>query len=217
MLTDLSRIVGVIDLRGVLAVAAVGGRREQYQPIGPPINGSAMAWADYLSASGVAGIYIADLDAIDSGHCSPVTERLLDRVGLPIWLDAGAAFTTTRANVKPIVASECHDSAASTSAAAISLDYRGENFLGDNESSWWSAAIDNAADVVLLDVAAVGSSQVTVVDRCRRLRSSGFTGRLLSGGGVSCDDDVNRLVDAGCDLVLAGRTLWPTSPLAPRR
>jgi len=90
------RIVGVIDVRGGLAVHALGGRREEYVPIrlaaGERVDGDAAALARvYVDRLGVPELYLADLDAIEGGigalNAGPLGQVVA--LGVPVWVDAG--------------------------------------------------------------------------------------------------------------------------------
>ena len=214
----------MIDLRSGRAVAAVAGDRSQYRPIAAPIDGDPVRWIDHLQTHGITSFYIADLDAIVGRPPNDLT-RSLSKIGEQnVWVDAGRGLTVHAAdpptNVKPIVASECHtadqlgklEKLDQTRPAAISLDFRGDQFLGDDLPRWQQHAIDTACDVILLDLAAVGTDQITVLQRCEALRRSGFTGRLLSGGGVQTDADIRRFRSAGVDQILLSTALQPPTP-----
>ena len=96
------RVVGVVDLREGRAVRAYAGRRDQYQPIGDAVE-LARRYVDHYK---LAELYVADLDAIESGRLvarpfqgreagGPQRAALLIRqiagLGVPLWLDAGVS------------------------------------------------------------------------------------------------------------------------------
>ena len=89
------RIIGVIDLRGGLAVHARAGARDRYAPVrqaaGQPIDpGSALALAQvYTGVLGITDLYIADLDAILSHRPQEEATRRFASLEAPVWLDAG--------------------------------------------------------------------------------------------------------------------------------
>lgn len=94
-------LIGVIDLLGGQAVAAVAGQRESYRPIqfasldGPP--GDANALVNHYRSLGIMRFYIADLDALMGG--TPQFRALRDLVkamppGAAIWWDAGITANT---------------------------------------------------------------------------------------------------------------------------
>ncbi len=101
-LNEHSRIFGVIDLRGGVAVHAIAGRREEYRPLSLEAlgavasvgdrdqRGNAVALLDAFLGLGVGGAYIADLDSIcDQTEVSlPTVSKLLERPG-EFWIDLG--------------------------------------------------------------------------------------------------------------------------------
>src|SRR5215831_2083836 len=56
------RVIGVIDVRGGVAMHARGGVRERYEAIGDPLELARR----YLDDCGVEELYVADLDAIEN-------------------------------------------------------------------------------------------------------------------------------------------------------
>lgn len=226
---DCSSVVGVLDLLGGKAVAAVAGRRHEYRPIGGIIDGDPVAWTEHLFGIGVAGIYVADLDAITAGKANDLNAIFRAARDSEIWVDAGCASPVHRYDwltddcglptnnpARSITASESnnidHVVAGKDNGeplSAISLDYLGEKFLGNNEQAWQTFAADFDGDVFLIDLAAVGTGNISIVERVQKLRQCGFRGRLIAGGGVRDDADVDRLINAGCDLVMVATALHP--------
>lgn len=90
---DLGLAIGVLDLRGGLAVHAVAGDRDRYRPVelaGVP-RGDALTLARRYADLGVGGLYVADLDAIVDGSPASwdVLVALSRTVGMPLWVDRG--------------------------------------------------------------------------------------------------------------------------------
>ncbi|HVN53174.1 MAG TPA: HisA/HisF-related TIM barrel protein [Anaerolineaceae bacterium] len=90
------RVIPVIDLKNGLAVHAIHGERERYQPVknsfsamGNPLE-IASAFHDRY---GCAELYIADLDAIEErGQKNlKLVSKIASQTGLQILLDAGTA------------------------------------------------------------------------------------------------------------------------------
>ena len=86
------KIVPAIDLKSGSVVRAVGGRRDQYQPIrsvlaAGPTPGSIGA---ALVGIGLGQAYVADLDALEKRGDPDWDsfDRLLD-CGMTLWIDAG--------------------------------------------------------------------------------------------------------------------------------
>ena len=66
-------VIGVIDLKGGVAVHAVRGERERYRPVRSALAARAepIAVAAGLRALGLDELYVADLDAIAGGAGHP--------------------------------------------------------------------------------------------------------------------------------------------------
>ena len=190
---------------GGSVVDAVGGHRDRYcvTELG---GGDAGRVVSAFRGLGVREFYLADLDGISGrrgpDQLSPMSLRdARDRMW---WWDGGSG-TSASAGIRRVVASEWAE--RPDDRAVVGLDYCDGEFVGGNEAAWLRAA--TAADaVVLLDVRGVGTGvRGDVIDRCDRLRRTGFTGTLISGGGVRHDDDVRRYRDVGVDRVLVGSAL----------
>ena len=94
MVTPLSfRVIPVIDLKGGMAVHAIGGRRrDQYRPLRSVWQATAAPLA--LAAAlrndlGIDRLYLADLDAIEGQPPDLALLEGLAEEGLELWLDAG--------------------------------------------------------------------------------------------------------------------------------
>jgi phosphoribosylformimino-5-aminoimidazole carboxamide ribotide isomerase len=91
------RVIGVIDLRGGLAVHARAGQRDRYQPVqavaGATIRtGDAIALARaYVERSGIDELYVADLDALAGGSPQDALVADIAAIGPRVLLDAGVA------------------------------------------------------------------------------------------------------------------------------
>lgn len=92
------QVVPVIDLKSGQVVRAVGGHRDQYQPLVSPLVESPepLHVARRFYELGFRSLYIADLDAIELGsehaHWATLTQ-LLD-CGLALWVDIGLRRVT---------------------------------------------------------------------------------------------------------------------------
>jgi len=89
------QVIGVIDLRGGLAVHARAGRRELYQPVqsvaGARIQtGDAVALAHaYVEQLRVSELYVADLDALGGRPSHDTLIAAIATIGAPLLLDIG--------------------------------------------------------------------------------------------------------------------------------
>jgi len=98
------RIIPVIDVLNGLAVHAVRGRRELYQPIKSTLCATAnpLDVASVFRSIGFRELYVADLDAILRGRPSlGLCEHFAKTTGLHVMVDAGI---TTLANAGVVLA-----------------------------------------------------------------------------------------------------------------
>ena len=190
---------------GGSVVDAVGGHRDRYR-VAELGGGNAGRVVSAFRGLGVREFYLADLDGI-SGRRRPdqLSPMSLRHDGDRMWWWDGGSGTSASAGIRRVVASEWAEHP--DDRGVVGLDYCNGEFIGGNEAVWWRAAKLVDA-VVLLDVRGVGTGvRGDVIDRCDRLRRSGFTGTLISGGGVRRDDDVRRYRNVGVDRVLVGSAL----------
>lgn len=219
------RIIGVIDVKGGRAVAAVGGQRDQYQPI-RAVDGSAERLINHYQNQSLSGIYIADLDAIETGAIDGGLWNVMlaaAAADLTIYADVGRANLDFEAGQRchRIFSSESFSSIGSATnepgfqlSSAVSLDYRGEHFLGTAEADWIEHSVTSDLTTIILDLHRVGTSGgPSVGRRCSDIRRSGLSGKLISGGGVRNENELQQLIEAGCDLVLVGTALHPENAL----
>jgi phosphoribosylformimino-5-aminoimidazole carboxamide ribotide isomerase len=86
------RVIPVIDLKGGMAVHAIGGRRDQYRPLRSVWQGSPSPIelaAALRSGLGIDCLYLADLDAIEGRRQNREVYQRLTAEGIQLWLDAG--------------------------------------------------------------------------------------------------------------------------------
>src|SRR5262245_20468888 len=94
------RVIGVIDALAGMAVRAVGGHRERYQPM-PAIDalatrrGDAVALARaYIERLGIIEIYLADLDAISGQPPQTTLTSDIAALGATLWVDCAVTSPT---------------------------------------------------------------------------------------------------------------------------
>ena len=231
------RLIGVVDLSGRRAVHARAGLRDAYAPVaraaGAPLRpaGDATALArSYLDALGVRELYVADLDAILHGRAQPDVVRALTALGAPVWLDAavthvpGARAAHALGATQVVVGLETLESfdalraicdAVDGARIAFSLDLRdgvpltgGRPALAGDAVTLVSRAIDaGAGNVIVLDLARVGTGAGLDLALLGRMRAAAPGCTLLAGGGVRGEDDLEALADAGCDGALVASAL----------
>ena len=226
------RIIGVIDLKDGLAVHARGGTREAYIPVreaaGVSIDGDAVKLARlYVETFGVRDIYVADLHAIAAGTPQTDIIRAVSSLGARIHVDAGV---TSPEGARQLIRSGAHaivvgletlpsfdaleDITVRISAPTVfSLDLRDGVPMGtaagtaSPEEVARRAFISGAFEMIVLDVARVGSGAGPDVAMIRRIRAAVRVPRLLTAGGIRHLDDLRELAAAGCDGVLVATAL----------
>jgi phosphoribosylformimino-5-aminoimidazole carboxamide ribotide isomerase len=229
-------IVGVIDVRGGRAVHAVAGQRERYRPVstaaGIQVDGDPVALARvYVERLNIRELYVADLDAIiDTAQPAGVI-RDIAAVGVPLLVDAGvtsaaaARDTLARGAGEVIVGLETLPSwpaldsilgAIGADHVAFSIDLRN----GEPLRAAGAAVPENSAEeiaaravqagihtIVLIDLVRVGADAGLDCELIARVRSRARDVRLMAGGGVRGQSDLERLAEAGCDAALVATAL----------
>jgi phosphoribosylformimino-5-aminoimidazole carboxamide ribotide isomerase len=228
-------VLGVVDLRDGLAVRARGGRRQQYMPIesvaGETIrSGDATALArHYVERVGLTGLYVADLDAIESGRPPHAEVGKLSSVGVPVWLDAGIASSSDAQRAlssgasRLIVGLETLPSfhvlkaiveGCGRARVVFSLDLRDGQPIATAtelvkqrpEDLAARAADAGVGTMIVLDLARVGSGSGVDLEALTRIRSVTSV-PMYAGGGVRSVDDIELLRDIGCDGALVASAL----------
>ncbi len=231
------RIIPVIDLKGGLAVRAVGGDRAHYRPVRSILHPDADPVGLAIAIRGRLGLdelYLADLDAIGGAPPSVALYRALADAGLRPWVDAGlrdatglagliaAGVATVVAGLETLVGPEALASildAVGPDRVVFSLDLRDGTPLVDTTATWGTrdpsaiarCAVDvGARRVLVLDLARVGMGMGMgpTLDLVTALRRELPAGvELAAGGGVAGPEDMRRLRVAGADAVLVGSAL----------
>ena len=229
-------LLGVVDLRGGLAVRARGGRRDRYEPIenvaGEIIQtGDARALAcQYVERFGLPALYVADLDAIDRRQPQHAQVRAIASAGAPVWLDAGidsiddARGALVCGASRLIVGLETLPSFhvlesivqdAGRERVVFSLDLRDGRPIATIPELARHTPHDLAAQaadagvvaVIVLDLARVGSGSGLDLEMLARIRDRVPSAGLYAGGGVRSIGDIEQLRSSGCDGALVASAL----------
>jgi phosphoribosylformimino-5-aminoimidazole carboxamide ribotide isomerase len=228
------RVIGVIDLRHGRAVRAYAGQRDQYQEIGDAVDLARR----YVDRYKLTEVYVADLDAIEGLEKPSLQIRDIAALGVTLWLDAGvssvdrARHALDLGTAHVVVGLETLPSfevlrvictAIGEERVAFSLDLRnGQPIAGDGipreapEQLAARAEDAGASSLIAIDLARVGTRSGVDVDLLRRVRSAAPTSMLFAGGGVSGPEDLNRLVEIGCDGALVATALDALYPSVTR-
>jgi phosphoribosylformimino-5-aminoimidazole carboxamide ribotide isomerase len=210
-------IIPVLDLKAGHVVHARRGHRDSYQPIVSRLCPSSMP-RDVLAAlvqlHAFGNVYIADLDAIEKTgeHAQMISELTRQYPGIEFWLDAGG---TARAgmpgagNIRGVIGSESlrdlADLGASEPAAILSLDFRGEDFLGPPGLVATPALWPDR--IIVMTLARVGSGAGPDLERLASIKRRAGARRVYAAGGVRGRHDLEALRDAGIAGVLVASAL----------
>jgi phosphoribosylformimino-5-aminoimidazole carboxamide ribotide isomerase len=226
------RVIPVIDLKSGAAVHAVRGERERYRPLRSEI----VAGSDPVDVAravrdrfGLDELYVADLDAIAGrARQSAVLAALAREVRLMV--DAGATRAAAVRQLlelgaaRVVIGTETLvDQAAlerlrgelPDASLVLSLDLRRRGVLSpDAELARLGAAEalarlarSGVREVIVLDLARVGSGAGPDVALVRELRARFPELELLAGGGVRDAADLRALAEAGAAGALVATAL----------
>lgn len=227
-----AKLFGVIDLRQGQAVHAIAGDRDRYQPV-HLCDGHPDVLVAHYRRLGVTDLYVADLDGIIEGDvqieaveavCDCAEGRMLIDIG---WngttndrsREAVSSLSVRYPNVCWIAATESLEDVSDLAEMAdlvtpqrvyLGLDYKNQQLLGQvDETVWIEAAVDlGCRGAVLLDLATVGTGGgPSTREMCRRVQRAGPVLSLISGGGIRTAQDVQDLVNWGCDGCLVATAL----------
>jgi phosphoribosylformimino-5-aminoimidazole carboxamide ribotide isomerase len=225
------RVVGVIDLKAGTAVHAVRGERERYRPVRTVIAGDdgdplALTRA-FRSELGLEEVYVADLDAItgDGGNGEAIAALAGEA---RVMVDAGVSEPERARHLvalgvhRVIVGTETLRGAdaldrlvEAVPRVILSLDLRDGRALSPDPRLAGLPAFDALArlarpglrEVIVLDLARVGSGAGPDVDLIAELHAAFGDLELLAGGGVRGVEDLRALDDAGAAGALVATAL----------
>lgn len=229
------RIIPVIDLKGGLVVRAVGGRRNEYQPIVSSLVASAepgdvaRALVDGFQP---AEIYVADLDAIIRNQPHDAAWQTIASRGCSLLLDAGIRTADQAGRYQARLARqvglesrlvigletfESLDQLATLSGTYVfSLDLKHGQPLA-RDPKWQAAtplaiaehvAASGITSLIVLDLADVGSGRgPSTLPLVSTLHKNLPQLELIAGGGVNSAADLRALRDAGAAAALVASAL----------
>jgi phosphoribosylformimino-5-aminoimidazole carboxamide ribotide isomerase len=225
------RILPVVDLRQGQIVHAVGGQRAQYPPLTSCWSTDAHDPFRLLQALharlGSQHFYVADLDALEGRPYQFDAILSLIQSGFGLWLDASirsgnqAHQWLSFGAERLIVASETLPSLAILTEIAQQVDHQRiivslDFFQGTFRIPFAISAHDLIAqglslglcNYIVLDTAQVGMNEGPHgLKFCLELKPRYPSLFLITGGGVRDRNDLDRLAEAGIDVVLVATAL----------
>jgi len=205
-------------------VRARAGDRENYPPLESPLVASpepVAALAGLLALHPFRAAYVADLDAIERGrpNAAAIAAMAAATPGVELWLDGGVATEAAAAAMlalgagRVVVGSESQAGdlgiarrlADAGRSAALSLDFRGDAFLGPPallaDAGLWPDV------VVVMTLARVGGATGPDFERLAAVRARAGDRRVFAAGGVRGPHDLEALAAAGLAGVLVASAL----------
>lgn len=205
-------IIPVLDLKQGVVVHARMGRRDQYRPIETPLAATSSpvdVTRGLLAIHPFKTFYIADLDAIEHTGDNDAAFALLQTEfpDLIFWVDNGVAdLARARSWLAAglgnlVLGSESQSdcsllrSVSQDGRIILSLDYRGDAFLGpaalvSDPASWPSR-------IIAMMLARVGSASGPDLERLAAIRASVPNKLVYAAGGVRDAADLAALGRAG--------------------
>lgn len=225
-------IIPVIDVLNGVAVHAVRGKRNEYQPLKSVLCNSAepLAVALAFKACGFKEVYIADLDAIlGKGNNLQVLKEIATKTGLELMVDAGVADLDCVQEVlqsgalKVIVGTETLPNLTFVKDAiarfgndkiVVSLDLMNGQVLSKSKQAQVMNPLMLAGELeklgvgrlIVLDLARVGSAEGVDGQFLEELQRS-VNVKVLVGGGVRDVKDLVALEKLGVSGVLLATAL----------
>lgn len=201
-------------------VRAFAGKRDEYQPLKSVLCDSSDPGGvvdGLLALFSFRRIYVADLDAIlaRGDHRGVLKELQRSHSDLEFWVDGGfsdvaAAKAWQDAGLgRPVLGSESlamlPEYEAWPASGVLSLDFRGDDFLGP------AALLQHAecwpAEVIVMTLARVGMGAGPDLARLAQLQYLNPACQLYAAGGVRHAGDLSALADAGAAGVLLASAL----------
>jgi phosphoribosylformimino-5-aminoimidazole carboxamide ribotide isomerase len=218
-------VIPVIDLRGGAVVAARRGDRSRYRPLETPLAASADPVAVALGLRShypFPTLYVADLDSIEGRGADRVAQRRLAECWPgELWIDGGTiaredagggtvplpSVPTNVIGSESLASLEDYRRAhgAAGPRALLSLDFRGDDFIGppgllDDASIW-------PGRVIVMTLARVGSGEGPDTRRLAEIVARAGARRIYAAGGVRHVADLRALRAIGVAGALVATSL----------
>ena len=216
-------VIPVLDLKGGAVVHARHGSRRFYAPVVTPLAQTSAPLdvaAGFMTIYPFRTIYAADLDRIESrgGNDQSLDALTTAFPDVAFWADAGVrdaeearSWLARYKRAHLVLGSESLNSPrvltelAAKHRIVLSLDYRGDSFLGpkglcDAPRLW-------PARVIVMTLARVGADSGPDFDRLAEIRRRAPDVMLYAAGGLRGAADLMRLQQAGIRGVLVASAL----------
>ena len=216
-------VIPVIDLKGGAVVRARHGDRASYRPIETPLSATSDPLdvvAGLLSVHAFRTLYAADLDAIEGqGDSGAILDRIAKTFPqLSLWVDNGCRERSAARDLLARIAAASlvlgSESQRDTALVAelrddprviLSLDFRGEEFLGPeallSEAELWPQR------VIVMTLAKVGSGAGPDFERHASIHERAGGRAIYLAGGLRGRSDLAAVKASGAAGILVASAL----------
>ena len=215
-------IIPVIDLKDGLVVRARMGQRDQYRPIETPLAPSSDpvdVVRGLLAVAAFRTLYVADLDAIErKGDAKTALARVKSAFPqLGIWVDNGLADAAAAQAFLDagrdhlVLGSEAQadhrlvESLRDDPRVILSLDFRGDNFIGP--PSLLATPEIWPQRIIVMTLARVGSAAGPDLERLAAIRRITENRQIYAAGGIRDAVDLAAIKHAGIAGALVASSL----------
>jgi HisA/HisF family protein len=215
-------VIPVLDLKGGIVVHARMGMRSAYAPIETPLSPTSEPSSvarGLLSVFPFKAFYVADLDAIEGSGDNTAALKALraEFPDLAFWVDAGTAdlgnaeawleadlghlvLGSETQRDSELIRHLCRDE-----RIILSLDYRGDEFLGPTSllhdvDAW-------PREIIVMALARVGSASGPDMNLLANIKLRAVDRQIYAGGGVRDANDLASLARAGISGALVATSL----------
>jgi phosphoribosylformimino-5-aminoimidazole carboxamide ribotide isomerase len=217
------QIVPVMDLKGGVVVRARHGERAAYRPIETPLSQTsepADVAAGLMALHAFNALYVADLDAIErrGNHEETIAKLSENYPRLSLWVDNGCAeiaqaerLLATLPGASLVIGSESQRDLEllrhlrNSTRIILSLDFRGEAFLGPEEllvgPELWPER------VIIMTLARVGSDAGPDLETFAEIRARAGGRKIYLAGGLRNGGDLAAAKASGAAGILVASAL----------
>lgn len=235
------KIIPVIDVKEGIAVAAKKGNRDKYKALISAICNSSdpLKLTEVYKKLGFSEIYVADLDGI---LYSKANVELLEKINeiIPVTADIGIKgkddieLLKNLKNVEIVIGTETlpyYDFLHEIDNIILSLDVKNGKLINNLNLDLWGFIeklkndnkIQNKIQkAIILDLSQVGTSKGPNIKLCREImkKLNDKNKKIIYGGGIKNNEDIQKLKGIGIYAVLVGTALHtgeikPTSLASP--
>ena len=226
------KVVPVIDILNGVAVNAIRGKRNKYQPLISSLSDSdqPLSVATAFKSCGFDQLYVADLDSImQKGENFATIQQIAEKTGMMLMVDAGVSNVEKAQRLlkckvdKVIVGTETLPSivnlveilqAIGREKVVVSLDLRNRNVISKSltissqDAATFAQKLEKYGvdEIIVLDIARVGTREGVDIMLLKNIMQK-LKVKVDAGGGIRSINDLTRLDILGVHSALVATSL----------